>query len=172
MRRAHVLDLTGAGQGESGDHDDYMRGVPAAGEEYRAAGEGVSGRAGEGAEREHGGVGTDPDGAGIRDGGDVGDEVRGAVGDPGRHSVCAWYLNQETRETATYRVGARKAMWTSRFCTVLFRAEFGLINMALWLRFKRVVNGKISSGELTAFQSYIFQIGAGLGSTSWYITQL
>jgi len=95
-----------------------------------------------------------------------------AVGNPDHHSFWAWCLDKQTRETTTYGVGVRKAIWTSGFFTILFGAGFGSINVALWLGFKLVVDGKMSLGELTAFQSYIFQIGAGLGTTSRFLTQL
>jgi len=42
----------------------------------------------------------------------------------------------------------------------------------LWYGFKLVNDGVITLGTLTAFQSYIFQIGAGLGSTSRFVSQL
>lgn len=43
--------------------------------------------------------------------------------------------------------------------------------VALWYGFKLVIDGNISLGELTAFQSYIFQIGGALGSMSRFVTQ-
>jgi ATP-binding cassette subfamily B protein len=42
----------------------------------------------------------------------------------------------------------------------------------LWYGFKLVNDQAITLGALTAFQSYVFQIGAGLGHTSTFIAQL
>lgn len=106
-----------------------------------------------------------------------GKEVRrykGAIGDPAECSVWSWFggMPKQTRTDTTYGVGVGKAVWTSGFFTILFGAGFGAMNVSLWLGFKLVVEGKMSLGELTAFQSYIFQIGAGLGTTSRFVTQL
>jgi ATP-binding cassette subfamily B protein len=42
----------------------------------------------------------------------------------------------------------------------------------LWYGFKLVNDATITLGALTAFQTYVFQIGAGLGTTSVFIAQL
>ena len=41
---------------------------------------------------------------------------------------------------------------------------FGAMHGALWLGFIFVLNDEFSLGDLTAFQSFIFQIGFGLGA--------
>jgi len=42
----------------------------------------------------------------------------------------------------------------------------------LWYGFKLVIDGNISLGNLTAFQSYLFLIGGSLGGVSRFVTQL
>mmetsp|Transcript_39631 Transcript_39631/g.81427 ORF Transcript_39631/g.81427 Transcript_39631/m.81427 type:complete len:333 (+) Transcript_39631:1181-2179(+) len=62
--------------------------------------------------------------------------------------------------------------WQSGFYTFLFGVGFGSMYISLWYGFKLVVDGKMTLGELTAFQSYIFQIGSALGQTSRFLTQV
>jgi len=47
-----------------------------------------------------------------------------------------------------------------------------MLNASLWFGFKLVVDGHLTLGKLTAFQSYIFLVGTGLGNTSRFISQL
>lgn len=63
-------------------------------------------------------------------------------------------------------------MWQSGFFTFLFGVGFGSMYISLWYGFKLVVDGSMTLGELTAFQSYIFQIGSGLAQTSRFLTQV
>mmetsp|Transcript_39931 Transcript_39931/g.81516 ORF Transcript_39931/g.81516 Transcript_39931/m.81516 type:complete len:728 (-) Transcript_39931:293-2476(-) len=91
------------------------------------------------------------------------------IGDPGAFRF--WIPDAEGRKT-TYGVGFWKSIWGTGFFTFLFGFGFGSMHVALWYGFKLVIGGKITLGGLTAFQSYIFQIGGGLGTVSRYVTQL
>lgn len=92
---------------------------------------------------------------------------REAIGDPEK----GWIPAPGSRKETTYGVGFRKAIWASAFYTFLFGFGFGAMYVALWYGFSLVTNGDISLGELTAFQSYMFQIGGALGSMSRFVTQ-
>lgn len=93
---------------------------------------------------------------------------RSKVGDPQQHR---WWLATGTAET-TYRAGVTMALTNSAFFTIIFGVGFGAMYITLWYGFKLVNDGEITLGELTAFQSYIFQIGGALGQTSQFITKL
>lgn len=85
-----------------------------------------------------------------------------------------WWPTAATKDGSktTYSVGFFKALVGSSFFTLVFGVGFATMYISLWYGFQLVSNGTISLGDLTAFQSYIFQIGAGLGQTSRFITQL
>jgi ABC-type multidrug transport system fused ATPase/permease subunit len=72
----------------------------------------------------------------------------------------------------TYRVGFYKAIWNSGFFTFIFGFGFAAMYASLWYGFKLVVDGEMSIGGLTAFQSYIFQIGFGLGGISAHLSKV
>lgn len=101
-----------------------------------------------------------------------------AIGDPGRYRW--WFPRQPkshptggaTTPTSTYQVGFYKALVTSSMFAIVLGCGFGSLYMCLWYGFKLVSDGTISLGQLTAFQSYIFTIGASFGSTSAFLTQL
>jgi len=109
------------------------------------------------------------------------ERYRKAIGDP---DEFRWWFprpsskkgadenpKQQTKKTATtYSAGFSKSIWTSAFYVFLFGCGFGSMYIALWYGFKLVVDTKISLGNLTAFQSYIFQIGGSLGGISRFVT--
>jgi ABC-type multidrug transport system fused ATPase/permease subunit len=72
--------------------------------------------------------------------------------------------------TTTYRAGGLNAMTESGFYVFIFGVGFGAMYVSLWYGFKLVNDGIITLGDLTAFQSYIFIIGGGLGSSGRYLT--
>ena len=74
--------------------------------------------------------------------------------------------------TTTYSVGFTKSIWTTGFFIFLFGVGFGGMYAALWYGFKLVLDGDLSLGDLTAFQSYIFQVGSGLAQTSRFLAQV
>jgi len=78
--------------------------------------------------------------------------------------------NDEDIQTA-YRVGFFKAVTSAGFFVFIFGAGFGLMYVMLWYGFHQVADGHITLGELTAFQSYIFQIGFGLGTLTSHVVK-
>jgi ABC-type multidrug transport system fused ATPase/permease subunit len=72
--------------------------------------------------------------------------------------------------TTTYRAGVLKAVTESGFYNFIMGVGFGAMYVSLWYGFKLVNDGTITLGDLTAFQSYIFIIGGGLGSAAKYLT--
>ncbi|CAB9526055.1 Cyclolysin secretion/processing ATP-binding protein CyaB [Seminavis robusta] len=89
--------------------------------------------------------------------GDSNDESEGDVDDP---------------NTTTYSVGFYKAVWNSGFFSFVFGFGFGAMYASLWYGFKLVTEDEITLGDLTAFQSYIFQIGFGLAGTSGHLSKV
>lgn len=75
-------------------------------------------------------------------------------------------------QQTTYGVGYPKSIWTSGFYTFIFGAGFLSMYVSLWYGFRLVVDGRQTLGDLTAFQSYVFQIGGSLASTSRFLSQL
>jgi ABC-type multidrug transport system fused ATPase/permease subunit len=95
---------------------------------------------------------------------------RDKIGDPDVFSH--WWPTTHPTHPTTYSVGFFKSIVASGFYTFIFGVGFGAMYVSLWYGFTLVNRGKISLGDLTAFQSYIFQIGATLGQVSGFITKL
>ena len=102
------------------------------------------------------------------------------IGDPDKYK-CWWPTKDKNSESkggseedgkSTYSVGFIKAIWNSAFYSFIFGFGFLAMYGSLWFGFHLVTTGEISLGELTAFQSYIFQIGFGLASTSSHLTRV
>jgi ATP-binding cassette subfamily B protein len=93
---------------------------------------------------------------------------RSAIGDPSDYPCWIPYNSPKT----TYRIGFFKAICTSSLFAVGLGLGFGSLYLCLWYGFKMVAEGAISLGQLTAFQTYIFTLGASLGSTSAFLAQL
>jgi ABC-type multidrug transport system fused ATPase/permease subunit len=75
-----------------------------------------------------------------------------------------WYPTMmEGDERSTYRVGYFKSLVNSGFFTLIFGGGFGFLYISLWYGFYLVNQGELTIGQLTAFQSYVFNIGFGLG---------
>jgi len=101
------------------------------------------------------------------------------VGDPSMFPV--WWPSKKYRKPdpngrvfsgdSTYKVGVYKGVVNSGFFTFVFGGGFGALNITLWYGFKLVIDGHITLGALTAFNSYVFQIGMGLGQSSAAIAQ-
>jgi ABC-type multidrug transport system fused ATPase/permease subunit len=81
-----------------------------------------------------------------------------------------WYPT--TTEPSTYRVGFFKAMTTAGFYIFIFGAGFGFLYVSLWYGFYLVIDGQMTLGDLTAFQSYIFTIGFGLGGAASHFAKV
>ncbi|GAX13926.1 ATP-binding cassette, subfamily B (MDR/TAP), member 10 [Fistulifera solaris] len=94
------------------------------------------------------------------------------VGDPDQFPLWWATHKKDQDKTTTYRVGFFKAIVAAGFFTLIFGVGFGCLYVSLWYGFKLVNDGEITLGELTAFQSYVFYIGAGLGQTSSFVSKL
>lgn len=88
------------------------------------------------------------------------------------HFPCWWPSKGKDDDKTTYRVGFFKSVISAAFFTLIFGVGFACLYGSLWYGFKLVSDGDISLGELTAFQSYVFFIGAGLGQTSTFVSKL
>jgi len=95
---------------------------------------------------------------------------RDKVGDPADYRW--WWPTDHRQHKTTYSVGFFKSIVGTGFFVMIFGVGFGAMYVSLWYGFKLVVDEEISLGDLTAFQSYIFQIGFGLGEVSRYVTQV
>jgi ATP-binding cassette subfamily B protein len=93
---------------------------------------------------------------------------RSAIGDPSDYPCWIPYNSPPT----SYRIGFFKAICTSSLFAIGLGLGFGSLYLCLWYGFKMVSDGTITLGQLTAFQSYIFTLGASFGSTSAFMGQL
>jgi ABC-type multidrug transport system fused ATPase/permease subunit len=89
------------------------------------------------------------------------------IGDPDK---CRWWWPQN--ETSTYRTGFFKALTTASFFVTIFGVGFGSLYICLLYGFYLVNEMEMTLGDLTAFQSYIFTIGFGLGSAASHIAKI
>jgi len=80
-----------------------------------------------------------------------------------------WFPSQEA---STYRVGFFKAVTNAGFYVFIFGAGFGFLYVSLWYGFYLVNDGDMTLGDLTAFQSYIFTIGFGLGAAATHVAKV
>lgn len=73
----------------------------------------------------------------------------------------------------TYTVGSKKVVVQVSVFTVVFGGTFGFLYCIVWYCFYLVViEGTLTLGGLTAFQSYVFMIGSGIGQTATNFTQV
>jgi len=80
---------------------------------------------------------------------------------------------QDKNAQTTYNVGLRKSITQVGVMMVVFGGAFGWLYCTLWYGFHLVViEGTLTLGGLSAFQSYVFIIGGGIGSTVSNITQI
>lgn len=98
------------------------------------------------------------------------DRYRRVIGEPDKYRYW-WPANRTTHRT-TYSIGFFKAVAMVGLFTVIFGLGFAGMYICLWFGFKLVVDEVITLGQLTAFQSYIFQIGGALGQTSQFVSKL
>ena len=96
---------------------------------------------------------------------------RAKIGDPATYPLW-WPSGRPGKQETTYGVGFFKSLAAAAFFTIVFGLGFGSLYIVLWYGFKLVSDSIISLGSLTAFQSYVFQIGAALGTTSNFLAQL
>ncbi|KAG7360075.1 efflux ABC transporter permease/ATP-binding protein [Nitzschia inconspicua] len=89
------------------------------------------------------------------------------IGDP---DACPWWWPKQ--EKSTYRAGFFKALTTASFFVTIFGVGFGSLYICLWYGFYLVNEMEMTLGDLTAFQSYIFTIGFGLGAAASHIAKI
>lgn len=90
------------------------------------------------------------------------------IGNP--DDVPLWWPPKEPK--TTYRVGFFKSMTTSGFFTFVFGAGFGYLNVTLWYGFYLVIQGELTLGQLTAFNSFIITIGFAMGQTAAAVSKV
>ena len=89
----------------------------------------------------------------------------------GRPDEFAWWIPIRNKDTS-YFFGFWKGTVQSGLFVSIFGLGFASMYISLWFGFKLVNDGTLTIGLLTAFQSYIFQIGASLGSTANFLAQV
>lgn len=82
---------------------------------------------------------------------------------------CYW---PERDEQSTFKLGFDQSTVRACFQLLIFGGGFGAMYVTLWYGFALVHKGDITLGQLTAFQSYIFQIGGILAHMSSSISNV
>ncbi len=67
---------------------------------------------------------------------------------------------------STYEIGFKKVMVNSSFFTLIFGGGFFFLYLSLWYGFHLVNNNELTIGDLTAFQSYVFQVSFSVGQVA------
>jgi ABC-type multidrug transport system fused ATPase/permease subunit len=98
------------------------------------------------------------------------DRYKSVIGQPEMYKY--WWPTNYKQHPTTYSYAFFKSQATVLLFVVIFGLGFGGLYVVLWYGLKLVNDGELSLGKLTAFQSYIFQIGASLGQTSEFIAKL
>eukprot|EP00548_Thalassiothrix_antarctica_P001279 CAMPEP_0194144044 /NCGR_PEP_ID=MMETSP0152-20130528/13131_1 /TAXON_ID=1049557 /ORGANISM="Thalassiothrix antarctica, Strain L6-D1" /LENGTH=669 /DNA_ID=CAMNT_0038843721 /DNA_START=20 /DNA_END=2029 /DNA_ORIENTATION=- len=91
------------------------------------------------------------------------------IGDPDMYPYWWPYKN---KTDSTYSVGFWKSMVTTGFYTIIFGGVFGLLYVVQWYGFYLVNKNQITIGDITAFQTYVFSIGLGLGTASSHVAKI
>lgn len=99
------------------------------------------------------------------------DRFSNHIGDP--DLFPRWYPGSTAGAVhTTYNVGFWKSIVNSGFFSIIFGGGFGFLYVCLWYGFYLVNKGDITLGQLTAFQSYVFNIGLGLGTASTNVAKI
>jgi len=93
------------------------------------------------------------------------------IGDPAMFPRW-WPKSADGEVLSTYSAGFWRGLVSSGFFSIVFGGGFGFLYVCLWYGFYLVNNGQMTLGELTAFQSYVFNIGLGLGTASTNIAKV
>jgi len=93
------------------------------------------------------------------------------IGDPAMFPLW-WPRSADGEVLSTYSAGFWRGLVSSGFFSIIFGGGFGFLYVCLWYGFYLVNNGQMTLGELTAFQSYVFNIGLGLGTASTNIAKV
>jgi ABC-type multidrug transport system fused ATPase/permease subunit len=83
-----------------------------------------------------------------------------------------WWPTDHKKHQTTYSYGFFKSITQVALFIIIFGLGFGSLYITLWYGLKLVTDGEMTLGKLTAFQTYIFQVGGKLGQTSQFITKL
>eukprot|EP00980_Cylindrotheca_fusiformis_P002510 scaffold586_cov68-Cylindrotheca_fusiformis.AAC.19 len=89
----------------------------------------------------------------------------------GNPDEIKWWWPPRSPRT-TYRVGFFKSLTVSGFFTFVFGAGFGFLNVTLWYGFYLVLQGEMTLGDLTAFNSYIGIVAFAMGQVANSISQI
>ena len=81
-----------------------------------------------------------------------------------------WPLPPAGRPQTTLRLGHLKGLVQSGFGSLVFGGLVLAMYLSLWQGFLLVIDGKITFGRFMAFQSYIFQIGFGVGGVARHVS--
>jgi len=94
------------------------------------------------------------------------------IGDPDLFPY--WYPSPSKTHgvKSTYSVGYYKSIVLSGFFSLVLGGGFGFLYVCLWYGFHLVNSNELTIGELTAFQSYVFNIGLGSGIASQHIAKI
>lgn len=98
------------------------------------------------------------------------DRYNSKIGNPDNYPL--WWPIHHKEQKSTYSIGFFKSLLNSGFISMTFGVGFGFLNICLWYGFYLVSRGELSIGELTAFQSYVFNIGFGLAQVGGNIVRV
>ena len=85
------------------------------------------------------------------------------IGDPDKSK---YWWPPASGESNTYQIGFRKVMVNSSFFTLIFGGGFFFLYLSLWYGFHLVTSNEMTIGDVTAFQSYVFQISFSVGQVA------
>jgi ABC-type multidrug transport system fused ATPase/permease subunit len=92
------------------------------------------------------------------------------IGQPEKYKY--WWPTDHKTHSTTYSFGFFKSLTQISLFIIVFGLGFGALYVVLWYGLKLVIDGELTLGQLTAFQTYIFQVGGKLGQTSNFIAKL
>ena len=92
------------------------------------------------------------------------------IGRPEQYTF--WWPTDHKTHPTTYSYGFFKSLTQIALFIIIFGIGFGALYVVLWYGLKLVIDGELTLGQLTAFQTYIFQVGGKLGQTSQFIAKL
>jgi len=98
-----------------------------------------------------------------------------AIGNPDEGNILLYPKGTEGEgdgKRNTLQVGYSKATVTSTFFTLMFGGGMIVLYISLWYGFHLVNGGWMSIGDLTAFQSYVFQVAFAIGQAAGNIAKL
>lgn len=79
------------------------------------------------------------------------------IGRPEQYNF--WWPTDHITHPTTYSYGFFKSLTQIALFIIIFGIGFGALYIVLWYGLKLVLDGELTLGQLTAFQTYIFQVG-------------